>query len=181
MTLLLGDAVIIRMLAVLAVLPLAAPAYAGWRGAEWGMTAEQVRDAMNGEAPLKKSPRDDTEAKVANVGEYVWEKNRFRSLYYYDTDGLLSVTLNWKARPKEEQCRALLEHLVATYGQPLRVSDQMLFKNIIWHDRNQQNRVRLMVSLPAGICTLYYERLSEYEAHDLANPGVKVDPPKRVN
>jgi hypothetical protein len=170
-----------RIAGLTLVLSLAPSAEAGWRGAEWGMAPEQVRDVMKGEAPLAKSRRDDMEAKVANIGEYIWEGHKFRSLYYCDANGLVRVALDWKARPKEKTCGALLEHLIAAHGQPLRVSDQILFKNIIWHDKANNNRVRAMVSLPAGICTLYIERLSDYEAHDLANPGVQVDPPKRVN
>lgn len=145
------------------------------------MTPAQVSEAMNGEAPLARSPGDDMEAKVANVGEYIWEGYRFRSLYYYDASGLALVALDWKMRPTDKTCGALLEHLIAAHGQPLRVSDLIIGKTVIWHDKANDNRVRVLVSLSAGICTLYIERLADYEAHDLANRGVSIDPPKRVN
>ncbi len=170
-----------RLLAVAVTLAsvIAPNAHAGWRGAEWGMTPEDVQTAMKGEAPLGESWKDDTEDKVRNIGEYVWEGHKFRALYRYDAQGLSAVTLEWKSKVREKDCQALLENVIAGSGPPLRVSDQVLFKNIIWHDKESQNRIRLMVSLPAGICALHMERLSDYEAHDLANPGPEVVPPKR--
>lgn len=48
------------------------------------------------------------------------------------------------------------------------VSDQIILRLLIWHDRPAGTRIRLLVS--ESLCDLNYERLSDYEAHDL-RPG----------
>lgn len=153
---------------LLAAAVAASPARADWQATRWNMSPEQVAEAMAGQAPLSRgSSRDRLGGKrVGNVGEYRSAEARFRTIYYYDAAGLAQITLVRRSG----DCRAIGEALVRQHGQPIRVSDQVILRLLIWHDREARNRIRLMVS-QAGICDVHYERLSDYEAHDLANPA----------
>lgn len=144
----------------------AAPAAAGWEAAEWDMTPRQVAAAMAGRAPLGRGSGSDRLGgkKVGNVGIHTIGKARFRAVYHFDARGLSLVHLELQ----RGRCDDLYRELVARHGPPLRVSDQLVLRLFIWHDRPQRTRVRLLVS--ASLCNLNYERLSDYEAHDLAPP-----------
>lgn len=137
-------------------------AHAGFEAAQWGMTPAQVATALPDEAPLSPgSLGDSLEGKtVGNVGEHVDGERKFRAVYYYDTRGLTLVTLH--ASPSD--CQGVLKDILGKHGNPYRVSDQMIFRLIIWHDAPNSNRLRLMVS--KGICDLHYERLDDYKAVD---------------
>lgn len=147
------------------VLAFSTPLYAGWQNAEWGMTAEEVETAMEGQAPLDRGRRDDRlgDKDVRNVGEYRTRDARFRTVYYYDEAGLSHVSLT----PVSGRCEKIVAALVAEHGKPLRISDQPLLRLVIWHDKAKQNRIRLM--LASGICDINYERLSDYTDFDLDN------------
>jgi hypothetical protein len=146
--------------ALLLALP-AGIAEAGWERAQWNMTPEQVAEAMGGQAPLRRGGRLGDKV-VRNVGQHSIGRARFRTEYYYDAQGLALVTLDRRSG----DCREIAQSIVDQHGQPLRTSDQVILRLFIWHDRPQSNRIRLMVS--HGLCNLHYERLSDYEAHDLA-------------
>jgi hypothetical protein len=171
---------ILRTLSIATILLISLPAHAGWRGAEWGMTPAQVAEAMKGEAPLSragKAGKADSIDRPGNKGIFEWDGEKFEVVYVFDKDGLESIGLDSKKKVTAKSCEQMVQRLVTQHGRPLRISDQTILKLIIWHDKPSENRLRLMVSIPAGICTLFYERLSEYEAHDLANPGLEVRPP----
>jgi hypothetical protein len=142
----------------------AATAKAGFKAAQWGMSPEQVAVAMPDAAPLNNgSSAESFEGKkIGNIGSYESNGHRFRTVYYYDERGLSMVALN--ARPKE--CAAIYQDLVVANGRPYRTSEQMMFSLFIWHNSPENNRLRLMASPKAGICTLYYERLDDYKAAD---------------
>jgi hypothetical protein len=152
--------------AAAAALFAAAPAAAEWHGTRWNMTPDEVAAAMAGAAPLSRGSRGKRLGgkRIGNVGEYRMGTARFRSVYYYDAGGLAHIEL----QRRSGECREIAEALVARHGPPLAVSDQILFRLLIWHDRPEQNRIRLMVSPQAGVCNLNYERLSDYEAYDLS-------------
>lgn len=141
------------------------PAHAGWQSAAWDMTAEEVASVMGGQAPLSRGSRGDRlgEKEIKNVGEYRTESARFRTVYYYDQEGLSQVALYRKAG----DCEKVVAGLLAEHGRPLLVSDQLILRLTIWHDEVAQNRIRLMTS--RGICDVHYERLSDYKAIDLSN------------
>ena len=88
---------------------------------------------------------------------------RLYSKYFYDANGLTMIDL--PAPPK--RCQELVDYLVASKGRPIGISDQVLIKLLIWHDEPAETRIRLMYS-SAGICTLNFERLSEYRDYDLS-------------
>lgn len=119
---------------------------------------------MAGQAPLSQGSSGDRLGgkQIGNVGEYRLGEARFRSVYYYDDRGLAHVALHRKSG----SCREILEAVAKQYGEPVRISDQAILRLVIWHDRGAGNRIRLLLS--AGNCNLNYERLSDYEAVDLA-------------
>ena len=140
-----------------ALVLLAAPANAGWQEAQWGMTAEQVADAMSGKAPLDRGRRGDRLGgrEIRNVGEHEAWGARFRAVYYYDEAGLSQVSLNRKSG----DCEAIAAALVAEHGNPTRISDQTIFRVIIWNDETARNQIRLLRS--KSICDVAYERLAD--------------------
>ena len=152
--------------AALAIALGASAAEARWQATEWGMTPEQVAAAMAGAAPLSEGRSGDRLGgkTIGNVGEHSFAGARFRAVYYYDSGGLAHVALYRRSG----NCREIQAALVAAYGRPVVVSDQLILRLVIWHDRPAGTRIRLLVS--ERVCNLNYERLSDYEAHDL-RPG----------
>jgi hypothetical protein len=144
----------------------AQPAIAGWQSTHWNMTPEQVAAAMGRQAPLDRgSMRDRLGGKrIGNVGSYRLGNAQFRTVYYYDDRGLAQVALHRTSGG----CRDIYAAHVREHGRPLRVSDQVILRLFIWHDRQAENRIRLMVS--ESLCELNYERLADYEAIDLSTP-----------
>ena len=139
-------------------------ANARWEATEWNMTPEQVAAVMGPAAPLSRGRRGDRldGKRVGNVGFHGFAGARFRTVYYYDDRGLAQVALSTQSR----NCRQIVDALVQSYGEPVRISDQVILRLIIWHDPEAANRIRLLVS--AGVCSLHFERLSDYEAVDRA-------------
>lgn len=153
-----------RWLALAATLFAANVAEARWEATEWGMTPAQVAAAMGGAAPLSSGRRGDRLGgkTIGNVGTYDFAGARFRANYHYDANGLAHIALS-RLRGR---CQDIYAALVGAHGQPTRISDQMILRLYIWHDRPAGNRIRLLVS--TSLCDLNYERLSDYEAHDLS-------------
>jgi hypothetical protein len=141
---------------------IAARADARWLATEWGMSPEQVAAAMAGQAPLSHGSRRVRLGgkRIGNAGSYRSGDAQFRAIYYYDARGLAHIALNRISG----SCRRIHANLAAEHGPPLLVSDQLILRLFIWHDRARENRIRLMVS--ASLCDLNYERLSDYEAID---------------
>lgn len=140
-------------------------AMAGWRGAEWGMTPEQVAAATPaGLAPLRKSSTPSKEGKFTNnAGVFESGQFSFTTAFTYDAKGLASIGLT---PTRAKACQALAKATLAERGKPLRVSDQSILMLLIWHEPEASNRVRLLLLGGGSGCTLYYERLSDYEAYD---------------
>jgi hypothetical protein len=137
---------------------------AGWQSTRWNMTPEQVADAMAGHAPRSRGNSGDRmgQKRVGNVGSFRLGNATFRSVYYYDANGLAHIALGRTSG----NCRDIYASLVREHGVPVRVSDQLILRLFIWHDRAAENRIRLIVS--QSLCDLNYERLADYEAIDLA-------------
>jgi len=155
----------VKLLAAALALASAAPAAAGWQATRWNMTPQEVAAAMAGQAPLSDgSSRDRLGGKrIGNVGSYRLGNARFRSVYYYDDRGLAHVALYRISG----DCREIYASIAREHGTPVRTSDQLILRLFIWHDRAAETRIRLLVS--QSLCDLNYERLADYEAHDL-NP-----------
>jgi len=154
---------LLSAMAMFSVLCAGTAADAQWQETRWGMTPEEVAAAMNGLAPLSRGSRGDRlgNKTIGNVGEYRLGRARFRAVYYYDAAGLAHVGLYRRSG----DCRQILMALEEMHGRPVRISDQVILRLIIWHDQPAGNRIRLLVS--QSLCDLNYERLSDYEAIDL--------------
>lgn len=150
--------------AIVLAATLASPAAAGWQTTRWNMTPEQVAAAMAGQAPLSNGSRRERLGgkRIGNMGWYSLGNARFRSVYHYDANGLAHVALNRTSG----SCREIYAAIAREHGAPVATSDQVILRLFIWHDRPAENRIRLIVS--EGLCDLNYERLSDYEALDLA-------------
>ena len=142
----------------------AQPAFAGWQATRWNMTPDQLAAAMGGSAPISRGSSGDRlgEKRVGNVGQYRLGNARFRTVYYYDANGLAQIAL----KRTGGDCREVYAGLVRDHGQPIVTSDQVVLRLFIWHDRPAENRIRLLVS--TSVCDLNYERLTDYEAIDLS-------------
>lgn len=142
-----------------------ATAMAGWRGVEWGMTPEQVAAAAPaGLAPLRKPSKPGKDGKFTNSGgAFDADGFSFTTAFTYDAKGLASIGLT---PTHAKACQALAKATLAERGKPLRISDQTILMLLIWHEPEASNRVRLLLLGGGAGCTLYFERLSDYEALD---------------
>ncbi|KSB90966.1 hypothetical protein AS593_12490 [Caulobacter vibrioides] len=75
-----------------------------------------------------------------------------------------------------QSCKAVGGAILRRLGKPLKVSDQVLFWLLIWHDEPSQTRIRQMLSPQAGLCAVHFERLSTYRDHDLDTAADKAAP-----
>jgi len=135
---------------------------AGWRGAEWDMDPEQVAAAIPAAALDKGAKGERLKGKtIGNVGRFMMGDHQVKGVFYYDKAGLQSVALT----PDKAACPVVARGVLAELSEPMRISDQVILKVVIWHDAKAANRVRLLL-LGTGDCTVYYERLSDYEEID---------------
>jgi hypothetical protein len=150
-------------------------AWAGWDKTAWDMTPDQVAQAAGQETHLARGgPRRDLAGfKIGNEGRHEWQGLKFRTTFYYDDRGLALVDL--EARP--EKCVELARALVRAYGQPVKLTDQVIMRSIVWHDAAQQNRI-LLIAAGAAFCDLRYYRLADWERIDLAHPLAPSERPR---
>lgn len=154
---------ILTILAALALGTVPAAARAGWATTEWDMTPAQVEAAMPGTKAVRHGETLSM-GQARSAGQVQLGDQRVPAVYYYDAKGLSLVTLSVPFKA----CGATLEQLRRDHGQPLKISDQVLFRLAIWHDEPAQTRIRAMISPEAKICDLNFERLSTYREIDLA-------------
>lgn len=133
------------------------PNHAGWEGAEWGMTPEQVSAAVPGVRVVRRgmSLSDARKQGVRDVELYDIE---LEASYFYGPDGLTFIRFDVPFR----RCATVIDGLLAEHGQPTNVSDQAILKLITWEDPEAGNRLVLQHSA-AGICDL---RMRSIEAGD---------------
>lgn len=97
-----------------------------------------------------------------------------RAKYYFRDDALSQIAIPAPYR----RCQPVVEAMLARYGDPLIVSDQVILKLIIWHDVASDTRPVLMLS-SAGICDLTLYPLAEYRDNDLAEVAAgRARPPR---
>lgn len=140
------------------VLPIALyanPLQAGWGGAEWNMSPEQVATSTGGQAPLSSGKRVDRldGRKIGNVGEHVMAGAKFRTVYYYDDLELAQITFS--GRPRD--CSTIAQSLVEQYGEPDAMTDQLILRTVTWHDPPNGNHLTLLVS--RSLCDMILQRL----------------------
>jgi hypothetical protein len=131
------------------------PPGAGWEGANWGMTPEEVSAAVPGVRVVRWGMSLDNArkrgAKAANLYGIELEAS-----YFYGPDGLRFIRFDVPFR----RCEALVDGLLAEHGQPTDVSDQAILKVISWEDPEADNRLVLLHST-AGICDLRIRSIEE--------------------
>ncbi|KQY89487.1 hypothetical protein ASD25_02545 [Brevundimonas sp. Root1423] len=108
-------------------------------------------------------------------GEQAFAGLTVETRYYFNDDGLSMIALEGPRR----KCREMIAAIDSRYGPTLRIADEMILLNAIWHSEEDGARIRLMTSPAAGICTLHYEPLHLYREHDLASPGLLRRDPRR--
>lgn len=137
------------------------PADAGWEGANWGMTPEQVSAAVPGVRAVRAGMTLDNARKrgVRDASLYGIE---LEASYFYGPGGLAFIRFDVPFR----QCEPLVDGLLADHGQPTEVSDQVILKVITWQDPDAGNRLVLLHST-AGICDLRIRPIEEVgDAYD---------------
>jgi hypothetical protein len=129
----------------------------------WGMSQAEVEAAVPGARPIRWG-RTDNGAQARTQGRQRFGALELPARYSYDDRGLARVSFEAPLR----QCRDLAAAIIAEHGEPLRFSDQVLVQIFIWHQPENDRRLRLMTS-SAGFCDLVYEPLAEHLANDLAS------------
>ena len=129
----------------------------------WGMSPVEVQALVPGTRTV--SGESLSGKQLGSQGYQQFGRSRLRARYFYDEAGLALVELKG---PGGRRCSAFVRAIGATFGEPLRTSNQIILQLAIWHDEPLDRRVRLMTS-PAGFCDLYFEPLSEYRDIDLAS------------
>ena len=151
------QSVLAAVAATIALNIFALPAHAGWQGAEWGMTPEQVSAAVPGVRVVRQGMLL-SDARKRGVRDVELYDIALEASYFYGPDGLTFIRFDVPFR----RCTTLVDGLLAEHGQPTNVSDQAILKLIAWEDPEAGNRLVLMHSA-AGVCDL---RIRSIEAGD---------------
>lgn len=131
------------------------PPDAGWEGAAWGMTPEQVSAAVPGVRVVRRGMSLDN-ARKQGVRDAELYGIDLEGEYYFGPDGLAFIRFEVPFR----RCEALVHGLLAEHGEPTGVRDQIILKLIIWEDPEAGNRLVLMHST-AGFCDLRIRSIAE--------------------
>lgn len=131
------------------------PSNAGWEGANWGMTPEEVSAAVPGVRVVRWGMSLDN-ARRRGVKEAKLYEIELEASYFYGPDGLSFIRFDVPFR----RCEALVDGLLDEHGQPTDVSEQVLLKVITWEDPEAGNRLVLLHS-PSGICDLRIRSIEE--------------------
>jgi hypothetical protein len=130
----------------------------------FALVVEQVEAAMPGTRHIDRGSRVEDFVERSR-GRHAWGEDSVPASYYYDDAGLARVTLTLPRR----DCQDTARQLVGRYGEALRISNQTILVLVIWHDEPNATRIRLVMS--TAMCSLNFERLSTYRAHDLEVAG----------
>ena len=133
---------------------------AGWQGAAWGMTPEQVAAAVPGIRAVRWGTSL-SDARKRGVGATEVYGIGVEAEYFYGPDGLSFIRLD----APFGRCGDLVDGLLAEHGSPTEVSDQAILKLITWEDPDAGNRLVLLHSA-AGICDLRIRSISEAGSGD---------------
>ena len=131
------------------------PSAAGWEGAEWGMTPEQVSAAVPGMRTVRRGTSL-SNARKQGVRDAALYEIELEAEYFYGSDGLAFIRFDVPFG----RCEALVDGLLAEQGQPTDVSDQAILKLITWENPEAGNRLVLLHSA-AGICDLRIRSITE--------------------
>lgn len=143
-------------LLVAAVLVAPSPVFAGWGGAEWDMSREEVA-AFRGEKPsARHEDYDQYQGQVAGLD--------VRLNYSFTDEGLTMISISGNDTTR---CHELANVVRDTYGEPFDVSDSDFLSFTRWSDEKNGNIVKLFLtkvdSKPID-CTVAYEPLQQPNA-----------------
>lgn len=133
-------------------------ALAGWNGAEWGMTPQQVESATSGFARMIRSelPQEGADLRVANQGEFSNEVSDFRVRYYFSSEGLAQIELV----PQFSDCQQVFSQFVAAFGAP-ETQEQVILRIHRWYDEENDNLIGLIHST-SRVCEVNFSSLERY-------------------
>lgn len=146
---------LLAAVAAATALNISPPPNAGWEGANWGMTPEQVSAAVPGVRVVRWGMSLGNARKRSAKDAKLYEIE-LEASYFYGPDGLSFIRFDVPFR----RCEALVDGLLAEHGQPTEVSDQVILKVISWEDSEAGNRLVLLHST-AGICDLRIRSIDE--------------------
>lgn len=131
------------------------PPDAGWEGAAWGMTPEQVSAAVPGVRVVDRG-MSLANARKQGVRDAQLYEIGLEAEYFFGPEGLAFIRFEVPFR----RCEALVHGLLAEHGEPTDVRDQMILKLITWEDPEAGNRL-VLLQATAGICDLRIRSLAE--------------------
>lgn len=139
----------LRLAVAIAALTVPSAAFAGWGGAEWGMSREDVA-SVRGQAPERDG---DVDRYRGTVGSYA-----VGLIYKFDGTGLIQIEVS----PQNTgNCLPFMNAVRETYGAPFLTSDSEFISAEKWQDVANGNLVNLF-SLKADeitSCHVLYEPL----------------------
>ena len=139
------------------------PAEANWQYTQWDMGPAQVIAASQGTAHLVSVGSGDRMlgSDLGAEGTYSARGFDFKSQFYFDNTGRLRVV---KLTLMQQRCTDLQQNLRGIYGSSVESSP----KNMVWHDTEKGNRVRLTNNPDVSInCFILYTPLGSSGAGGL--------------
>ena len=112
------------------------PAEANWQYTQWDMTPAQVIAASRGSVHQVAGGDRVLGSDLGAEGTYSAQGFDFKSQFYFDNTGRLRVV---KLTLMQQRCTDLQQSLRGIYGLSVESSP----KNMVWHDTEKGNRVRL--------------------------------------
>ncbi|CAM3547281.1 hypothetical protein PANO111632_21155 [Paracoccus nototheniae] len=141
------------LLSFIATTPQAA---AGWQETEWGMTQDEVQNAVPDVTPNDDRGKDALELRAELRSNYESSGINFEVSFLFASDQkLMRVDLT----PLSDADCPKLERLIhAAYGTPEAEDKMELISNTKWRDAANSNLLSL-VRLNQGICSLTYQAM----------------------
>jgi hypothetical protein len=139
------------------------PAEANWQYTQWEMAPAQVIAASQGSAHLVAGGSGDRllGSDLGAEGTYSAQGFDFKTQFYFDNTGRLRVV---KLTLMQQRCTDLQQSLRGIYGSSVESSP----KNMVWHDTEKGNRVRLTNMPEVSInCFILYTPLGSSGAGGL--------------
>lgn len=128
------------------------------------MSPQQVEMATDGFARMTRDtlPREGREPRVSNRAEFEDQLSDFEVEYLHDHSGLMQI----KLIPEYDDCEAVLNAFVGSFGQPA-YQEQIILRTFVWEDAPNDNRI-VLVHSTADICEFQFFSLSAFRERSAA-------------
>jgi hypothetical protein len=142
------------------------PALATWNNVDWGMTPSEVLAATDGVAALDPGEPSDRrtfgDERVGNVGLFYWLESRFRAVFYFESNSLISFSLQPESM---SDCLSILDKLETNLGSAsnrdvLDRGNGLIRRVIDWSDDRAGNAVRFL-NLSPSRCSIIFNKIGE--------------------